>query len=300
MQKITPFLWFNNQAEEAANFYVSLFKNSKVTNVTRYLGKEVEKVSGQKEGSIMTVAFELDELVFSALNGGPIFTFNPSVSFAVACANEEEIDDLWAKLSPGGKVLMELKEYPFSKKFGWIQDKYGISWQLNIMESSQKIIPYLAFVGKNFGKAEEAMKLYCSLFKDSKILDVHRAGAGEPEPEGTISHASFQLFGQQFMALESSLQHQFTFNEAISFVVNCENQEEVDNYWNKLSEGGDEKAQQCGWLKDKYGLSWQIVPTILFKLIADPDRQKAERVTNAMLQMKKLDIKTLQAAADQK
>lgn len=297
MQKIIPFLWFNNQAEEAANFYVSLFKNSKVTNVTRYVGKEVEKVSGQKEGTVMTVAFELNGVEFSGINGGPVFTFNPSVSFAVSCGTTAEIDDLWAKLSPGGKVLMELQEYPFSKRFGWVQDKYGISWQLNIMESHQQIIPYMMFTGTNFGKAEEAMKLYCSVFKDSKIIAVHRAGPGEPEPVGTISHASFQLYGQQFMAMESSMDHKFTFSEAISFVVNCENQEEVDDYWNKLS--ADPNGGQCGWTKDKFGFSWQIVPTALPKLMADPDRAKAERVTNAMLKMKKLDIKALQDAAEQ-
>ncbi len=294
MQKITPMLWFNDQAEEAAGFYVSLFKNSKILNTTRFKGKEVEKVSGRPDGSVMTVEFELCGQHFSALNGGPIFTLTPAVSFTVECETEQDVDKLWAELSKGGKTLMELKEYPFSKKYGWVQDKYGVSWQLILNEVPQKISPFLMFIGAQFGKAEEAMNFYCSVFKDSKIVNMFRAGPGEPEKEGTVSHAVFQLNGQQFMALESGLEHKFTFTEATSFVINCDTQEEVDYYWDKLKEGGDPKAQQCGWLKDKYGLSWQVVPIVLDKLMAGPN---GEKVTNVMLNMKKLDIKALEEAA---
>lgn len=163
MQKITPFLWFDDKAEEAANFYTSVFKNSKIVNVTRY-GEEGAKVSGRPKGSVMTVAFQLDRQEFVALNGGP----------------------------------------------------------------------------------------------------------------------------------------HFTFTEAVSFVVNCKDQEEVDHYWEKLSAGGDEKAQQCGWLKDKYGLSWQIVPTVLVEMLQDKNAAKSGSVMQAMLQMKKLDIKALKQAYDRK
>jgi predicted 3-demethylubiquinone-9 3-methyltransferase (glyoxalase superfamily) len=162
MQKITPFLWFSDQAEEAANFYVSVFKNSKILSVNRYQGgKELEEISGRKEGSVMTVEFELDGQHFSALNGGEVFKFT----------------------------------------------------------------------------------------------------------------------------------------EAISFVINCDTQEEVDHYWNKLTESGDAKAQQCGWLKDKYGVSWQVVPKALNELMSSKDPGVAQKVTHAMLQMKKLDIKALKDAA---
>ncbi len=294
MQKITPFLWFNDQAEEAANFYVSAFKNSKILNTTRYQGKEVEKVSGRPEGSVMTVEFELCGQRFSALNGGPVFTFTPAVSFTVECETAQEVDELWAKLSDGGKALMELGEYPFSKKYGWIQDKYGVSWQLILNEVPQKISPFIMFIGAQLGKAEEAMKFYCSVFPDSKIVNIFRAGPGELEKEGTISHAVFLLNGQQFMALESGLDHKFTITEATSFVINCDTQEEVDRYWDKLTEGGDPKAQQCGWLKDKYGVSWQVVPTEISKIFSGPNGEKA---TAAMLKMKKLDIQALRRAA---
>ena len=163
MQKITPFLWFDNQAEEAANFYASIFRNSKVGHVARY-DEAGAKASGRPKGSAMTVAFQLDEQDFVALNGGP----------------------------------------------------------------------------------------------------------------------------------------HFKFTEAVSFVVNCQTQEEVDHYWEKLSAGGDEKAQQCGWLKDKYGLSWQIVPVVLFEMLQDKNPKKSEGAMKAMLQMKKLDILTLKQAYDQK
>ena len=163
MQKITPFLWFDNQAEEAANFYTSIFKNSKIGNITRY-GKEGHEIHGRRAGTVMTVDFEIEGQKYVALNGGPIFKFN----------------------------------------------------------------------------------------------------------------------------------------EAISFQVHCETQKEVDYYWEKLSESGDEKAQQCGWLKDKYGVSWQIVPKVLSELVGDPNSEKSQRAMKAMLQMKKIDIEGLKKAYEQK
>ena len=156
----------------------------------------------------------------------------------------------------------------------------------------QKITPFLWFDDK----AEEAMNFYVSIFKNSKIVSVTRYGEAGPGPKGTVMTATFQLDGQEFAALNGG--PQFKFTEAISFVVNCETQEEVDYYWNKLSEGGQEI--QCGWLKDKFGLSWQVVPTILSKLLSDPDPQKSQRVMHAMLQMKKIDIPGLQKAYGQK
>ena len=152
----------------------------------------------------------------------------------------------------------------------------------------QKITPFLWFNDT----AEEALNYYTSIFENSKIGSVTRYGDAGPGPKGQLMTASFQLNGQEFIALNGG--PRFTFTEAISFVVNCETQEEVDHYWNKLSKGG--KTQMCGWLKDKFGLSWQIVPTILSKLLNDPDPQKSKRVMNAMLKMDKLDIKVLQEA----
>jgi predicted 3-demethylubiquinone-9 3-methyltransferase (glyoxalase superfamily) len=155
----------------------------------------------------------------------------------------------------------------------------------------QKITPFLWFDGK----AEEAMNFYISIFKNSKVVSATRYGEAGPGPKGTVMTATFQLDGQQFVALNGG--PHFTFTPAISFFVNCETQEEVDELWEKLSEEGEKG--RCGWLKDKYGLSWQIVPTDLGKLLHDKDAAKAKRVTQAMLQMSKIDIQKLKQAYDQ-
>jgi len=152
----------------------------------------------------------------------------------------------------------------------------------------QKITPFLWFDNS----AEEAVNFYASIFKDAKILEVVRYGEAGPGPEGTAMTVSFELFGQEFIALNGG--PHFKFNEAISFSVNCETQEEVDEFWEKLTDGGTES--RCGWLKDKYGLSWQVNPSILGKMLNDTDPQKAKRVMEAMLQMDKIDIPTLQRA----
>jgi len=155
----------------------------------------------------------------------------------------------------------------------------------------QKITPFLWFDNQ----AEEAANFYVSIFKNSKVVGVARYGDAGPGPKGTVMTVEFQLDGQKFVALNGG--PHFKFTEAISFVVNCETQQEVDYFWEKLSAGGSEV--QCGWLKDKYGLSWQIVPTILVELLEDKDPEKASRVMQAMLPMKKIDIKTLKQAAEQ-
>lgn len=296
-QRITPFLWFDTQAEEAVKFYVSIFKNSRIKAVTHY-GEAGARASGRAKGTVMTVAFQLEGQEFAALNGGPIFKFTPAISFFVSCKTEKEIDQLFKKLSDGGGILMPLDRYPFSEKFGWVNDKFGVSWQLILASATQKIAPCLLFVREQHGKAEEAMNFYVSVFRNSRISMIERYEKGEDVP-GTVKHAKFSLGGQEFIAMDSGLDHQFTFTEATSFVVNCESQDEVDYYWEKLTKGGDEKAQQCGWLKDKYGVSWQVFPVVLGEMLRDKDPKKSERVTQAFLPMKKFDIKKLKQAYEQ-
>lgn len=289
MQKITPFLWFNDQVEEAAHFYTSVFQNSGIDSVNR-MGDDVP---GPK-GKVMTVTFHLAGLAFMGLNGGPEYSFTPAISFFVSCETREEIDVLWAKLSEGGTALMELGPYPFSEKFGWLQDKYGVSWQLSLAGTQQKIAPYFLFVGKQHGRAEEAVRFYTSVFKNSSIRQIDHFGKDMGEPEGTVMHAEFVLDGQEFIAMDSALGHPFTFTPAISLFVSCEGQAEVDMFWEKLSHGGEKGP--CGWLTDRFGVSWQVVPTVLMELMSDPDREKASRVTQAMLKMSKIDIGLLREA----
>jgi len=297
-QRIVPDLWFDRQAGEAADSYTSIFKNSRVGNITR-ASKAGFEIHGLPDGTVMTVEFEIEGQRFIAINGGPLFRFTPAISFLVACSTKEEVDALWERLSEGGSALMELGPYPFSERYGWTQDSYGLSWQVMFMgerQVTQKITPTLMYVGGQCGKAEEAIKLYTSVFRNSRIGDIMRYGKDqEPDKEGTIVHAAFTLEGQQFAAMDSAREHNFTFNEAISLMVECETQKEIDYYWEKLiADGGQEGV--CGWLKDRFGVSWQVAPALLGKMLLDRDKGKVERVTNAFLAMKKFDIEALQKA----
>jgi predicted 3-demethylubiquinone-9 3-methyltransferase (glyoxalase superfamily) len=305
MNKIATNLWFDTQAEEAAEFYISVFGDGAIGRKLRYT-EAGQEVHGQKPGTVMTVDFRVFDHDFVGLNGGPIFTFNPSVSFIVNYDPsrdenaKENLDKAWNALSDGGTALMPLQEYPFSKHYGWIQDKYGISWQLMLTDPSGEprpmIIPSVMFVGANCGKAEEAGEFYLSVFKNSKKGTLMRYPAGmEPEKEGTVMFSDFMLEGQWFAAMDSAHEHEFALNEAFSFVVNCADQAEVDYYWEKLS--AVPESEQCGWLKDKYGVSWQIVPTEYLDMLANTNPESFGRVMEAMLKMKKLDLAKLQAAA---
>jgi predicted 3-demethylubiquinone-9 3-methyltransferase (glyoxalase superfamily) len=289
-QKITSHLWFDKEAREAAEFYTSVFKNSKT--------KDTTTLHNTPSGDTEILTIELLGQEFTLISAGPLFKFNPSVSFLVACSTKEETDTFRNELSKGGKALMDLGTYPFSQRYGWIQDKYGLSWQLMFFgarEIRQRIIPTLMFVGNVAGKAEEAINFYVSVFHNAAVGDIMRYGKGEePDVEGTIKHASFILEGQEFAAMDSSRAHNFAFNEAISFMVHCETQEEVDYYWERLS--ADPKAEQCGWLKDKFGLSWQVVPNVMDEMMKDKDEKRVARVTEAFLKMKKFDIEILKKA----
>ncbi len=290
---ISSCLWLDGQAEEAANFYISVFENAEI-NATTYYDKAAAEASGNPEGSVLTVGFEVEGFSFLALNGGPHFKINPSISFFVNCETETEVDRLWEKLSEGGEALMPLDKYDFSEKYGWIEDKYGVSWQL-IMSSPEgdgrpKIIPSLLFTGEKSGKTKEAINFYTSVFRDSKAGMI--APNEKPGAEGTTAFADFMLEGQWIAAMDSpDVEHKFIFNEAVSLVVNCESQDEIDYYWKKLS--AVPEAEACGWLKDKYGVSWQIVPENINELI------KHKKAMKAMLQMKKLDIEALKQAANE-
>lgn len=290
MRKITPHLWFDKEAKEAARFYTTVFKDGKIKSTTA--------LHDTPSGTTDIVEIELLGQQFTLISAGPLFKFNPSISFLVACKTKEEVDALWEKLVQGGTALMELGEYPFSERYGWVQDRYGLSWQVMFMggyDIKQNITPTLMFTDRQAGKAEEAINFYASVFHNAKVGDILRYSKGEePDRVGTIKHASFRLEGQEFAAMDSARVHDFAFNEAISLIVHCKTQEEIDYYWGKLS--ADPTAEQCGWLKDKYGVSWQIVPVVLEEMIRDKDPEKVARVTEAFLKMKKLDIEVLKRA----
>ena len=290
MQKISPHLWFDKEAKEAAEFYKAVFENSKI--------KDTATLHNTPSGDSDIVSFELSGQSFMAISAGPLFKFTPAVSFHIKCRTKNEVDAIWKKLSAGGTVLMELGEYPFSEKYGWCNDRYGLSWQVIYAggsEIKQKITPVLMFVGNVCGKAEEAVNFYASVFRNAQVDHILRYGKGEePDKQGTLKYAAFRLEGKEFGAMDSAHDHPFVFNESISFIVYCDTQEEIDYYWEKLS--AVPEAEQCGWLKDKYGLSWQIIPTALYGMVSDKDGNKRARVTEAFLKMKKFDIETLKRA----
>jgi predicted 3-demethylubiquinone-9 3-methyltransferase (glyoxalase superfamily) len=297
MQKITPHLWFNKEAKESAEFYVSIFPDSKIKNHS--------VIKGTPSGDCDVMSYELAGQSFMSISAGPYFKINPSISFMVNFDPsrddnaKENLTTLWAKLSEGGKVMMPLQEYPFSKWYGWIEDKYGVSWQLILTnpagEQRPFIIPCLLFVGDAYGKAEEAVDYYVSVFKDARLGQRMKYPAGaEPNKEGMVMFSDFNLLGTWFAAMDGGGEHRFAFNEAISFIVNCDRQEEIDYFWEKLSHV--KEAEQCGWLKDKFGISWQIVPTRMNEMMSTGTPEQNKRVTEAFLKMKKFDIKTLEEA----
>jgi predicted 3-demethylubiquinone-9 3-methyltransferase (glyoxalase superfamily) len=272
---IYPCLWFNGNAKEAATFYSSVFPDTIITDESPFV-----------------VNFESSGQKFMCLNGGPEFPINPSISFFVVCETIEEVEQSYEQLKDGGFVLMPLDKYPWSEKYAWVQDQFGTSWQLSFgkMEDvGQKFSPTLMFTGTQQGRAEEAIQLYTSIFDSSSIRGIARYEAGEGDVEGTVKHAQFNLGQQVFMAMDSSLPHAFGFNEGVSLVVECDTQEEINTFWNRLSEKGSQG--QCGWLKDRFGVSWQIVPSILSELMSDPER--SQKVMEAFMKMKKFDIEKL-------
>ena len=299
MQRITPHLWFDKEAREAAEWYVALFPGSRITRVT--------KLTGTPSGDCDIVSFEIAGQPFMAISAGPLFKLNPSVSFHIRCETTQEVDAIWERLSSGGKILMPLGKYPFSERYGWLEDKYGVSWQVIHAGGApvlQKFTPVLMFVGNACGKAEEAMNFYAAVFKnapdagagDTNVDVLARYGKGEePDKEGSVRYAHFSLLGQEFGAMDSAREHKFAFNEAISFIVPCDTQQQIDYFSGTLS--ADRKAEQCGWLKDKYGLSWQITPAIMQELLGGGDKARIGRVTQAFLKMKKFDIAEIKRAA---
>jgi predicted 3-demethylubiquinone-9 3-methyltransferase (glyoxalase superfamily) len=295
--KIQPHLWFDREAREAASFYCTLFPDSAIMHTA--------EIKGTPSGDCELVAFRLSGQSFIAISAGPVFKINPSISFFLNFdpskdkKAREHLDATWEKLSAGGIALMPLDRYPFSERFGWIQDKYGVSWQLILSnpegEERPFIVPSLLFTGSVCGKAEEASNFYMTVFNDAKRGTMARYPTGmAPDKEGTIMFTDFALAGQWFAAMDSAHPHQFGFNEALSFMVRCDTQDEIDYYWQKLS--AHPESEQCGWCKDPYGVFWQISSRLMDKAMTTGTQRQLDRVTEAFLKMKKIDIATLARA----
>ena len=276
---IFPCIWFNQKGSEAAKFYTSVFKNSKITMDT---------------SMVINIEIEGQKLMF--LDADPQFKPNLTVSLMMMCDTQDEVEAYYQKLSENGKVMMELDSYPWSEKYAWVEDQYCISWQLYYSKEKfdQKFSPVLMFTGQNNGKCREALDYYTSIFPNSRVESIMDYPAGQGEPEGNIAHSQFIIDGYTLMAMDSSHQHNFNFSEGTSMVVMTDNQEETDFYWNKLTENGEES--RCGWLKDKYGFSWQITPKRLIELTNTSDPANNKKAFDAMLKMNKIVIKDIQDA----
>lgn len=291
MQKITPNLWFNSNAKEAVDFYVSVFPDTNIIATSHYPKSKEEGLADFQinfAGKVLTVDFEIMGFRFTAINAGSEFTPNPSISFFVTLDSKEEMDVLWGKLAEGGIKLMELAKYPFSEYYGWVQDKYSVSWQL-ILNNPEgdwrpKVMPSLLFTQDKNGKAEEAINFYTSVFNNSKTGQLVRRTEDDPMTKaGTLSFGDFVVENTWIAAMDGGEGHNFTFNEGVSLLIVCKDQDEIDYYWEKLTaEGGEESV--CGWLKDKYGVSWQVAPSNMDELMNKPDAYKT------MMNQKKIII----------
>ncbi|MFT3826573.1 MAG: VOC family protein [Chitinophagaceae bacterium] len=279
-KQITPCLWFDAKAKEAATLYCSVFTDARIAAQSPIVTE-------------ITVAAQNIIL----LDGGPMYQPNPSISFYYICEQAAEYDRIWNAFKEGGAILVPDGKYPWSERYGWITDKYGVSWQLalgKISDVGQKITPCLLFTGNQYGRAEEAMTHYSSIFPDTAVTGILRHEANEqPEKAGTVKHAQLSIGGQQFMFMDSAAPHTFSFSEGVSLTVYCETQEEIDHYWEALTAGGAES--RCGWLKDKFGVSWQIIPVILGKIMSDP--AKAGKAAQAFMAMRKLNIEQIVQAS---
>ncbi|MGP1274480.1 MAG: VOC family protein [Caulobacterales bacterium] len=289
-------IWSDGWAEEAAHFYAGLFPDAAITRTARFSPEGVEH-HGQADGSVMSIELTLGGQDIMLLNGGPHFTPNPSMSFFVFINDRGAIDRLWSALMEGGKAMMELGSYPWCEHYGWVQDRFGVSWQLMTADPgklNQTIVPALMFTQGAAGKAEEAMARYGEILGGFEPVEVSHYPQGTGANEGLLMHGQYRIAGKPFIAFDSPMDHGFGFTPGQSIQVFTSGQAETDRIWNALTTVPE--AEQCGWLVDRYGLSWQIIPKDLPHYINGPDPDGRSRARTAMFQMKKLDIAALKAA----
>lgn len=271
---IYPCIWFDHQAHEAADFYCHIFKRSR-------------KLSRNDFAS----TFEINGSKFMTMNGGPKYKANQAISYYVYCDKEIEIERIYNLLKEDGQIIMPLDTYPWSEKYAWVCDKYGVSWQLDIdkIVSYQKIVPCLLFVNNKNEMVKESIDFYSSVIENSKILVEAPHSEESGMPKGSLLFAQCKLNGVIFNFMSSTMHHDFDFSHGNSLVYECKDQMEIDHLWGKLGEHG--VYERCGWLQDKYGVSWQVIPQILQKLVADPE--KGQKVIQAFIPMTKFEIDKL-------
>ncbi|MBD7957406.1 VOC family protein [Microbacterium sp. Sa4CUA7] len=300
MQKIVPNIWFNRNAAEAAAFYTAAFPGATSSVTARYPDEGLPGFQSEFAGAELAIDVEIDGYRLTLINAGPEFTPNPSVSFTLnfdpllfhghADAARSRLDAVWGSLVEGGTVMMELREYPHSPRYGWVQDRYGVSWQLSLGDSGGDprpfLMPSLLFGGTAQNQARDAVEFYTSLFDRSRVgLMVEYTEQTGPATAGVVMFSDFQLEGQWFTAMDSAVVQDESFTCGVSLEVRCRDQGEIDRLWHALT--AVPEAEQCGWLADRFGLSWQIVPENMGELMRHPGAYAR------MLEMRKLVIAEL-------
>ncbi len=267
-------MWFNAEAKEATTFYSTIFHNFALHSQNDFVS-----------------SFEMGGNKFMAMNGGPMYKMTPAMSYFVYCGGNSEIERIYSLLIKGGMVIMPLDKYDWSSKYAWVQDKFGVNWQLDIdpVNSSQKIVPCLLFVNQKNTLVNEAVNFYTAIIKNSSTIMQAPYHSSANMPQGSILFAQYKLNGVIFNTMSSTMHHDYDFTPANSIVIECKTQEEIDYYWEKLGEGGSHS--RCGWLTDRYGVSWQVIPDFLSRLTSDP--AKAPAVIKAFSQMTKFEIEPL-------
>lgn len=268
---ITPCLWFKKRANEAAAFYCQTFRNSFIL-----------------ESSDSSVKFSLNNLEFVALNNSPDISINDTISFSVYCGSDQEIERLYSAFSQSGEIVMPLGAYPFARKYAWVKDKFGVSWQLDVdpINNRQNIVPSVMFVNDQAPKLKEAIHFYHGIFpKPMKLFEV----TYPPEihmPEGCLRFAQHKLNGYIFNFMSNNERHGSELNESVSFTVWCKDQEDINHYWNAFNSQAL-KIGKFGWIQDKYGLWWQILPENIASLM------DAEENIQKLMQMEKINLANL-------
>lgn len=300
-QKVVPNIWFTRNAREAGEFYANAFENASASVDAYYPKEGLPDFQQEFAADVLTVSLVISGFHFTLINAGDEFSPNPAISFMLnfdpllfdgdAELARASLDRLWARLSDGGVVLMPLGEYPFSAHYGWVQDRYGVSWQLMLTDPAGDprpfILPTLLFSGDAQNRAQEAVQHYLKVFEGmtegaelgALVLYAEQHG---PAHAGAVQFSDFRLGEQWFVAMDSGVAQPFMFSPGVSFEVSCDDQPEIDHYWNALS--AVPEAEQCGWLTDRFGVSWQIVPANIGELMQRPGAYEK------LLVMKKLVI----------
>lgn len=283
MQRIVPTIWFDRNADEAAEFYASVFPSTLVDARVTYPTEGLPEFQADRAGETLSVDVVIDGYRLTLLNGGPEFGPTPAISFFVNCDPSlmadarGELDRLWERLTDGGIVLMPLDSYDFSGHYGWVADRYGVNWQLMLTDPTGEPRPFIIPNLMYQGLARQAVDDYAALFPGAQL------GTRVTYPDSDqIVFSEFQLYGEWLTAMDSAVEQPFTFTPGLSLMVNARGQKEIDRLWNGLS--AVDAAEQCGWLQDRYGVSWQIVPDTMAELMERPGAY------GKLLGMKKLVI----------